>query len=87
MAESGTKKKITVEIHGQTYTIVGDASTGHMRSVAQEVDDRMGQLAKVFPHLDVAKLAVLSAINICNDYLLLKKEYEALMELLDQKTK
>ena len=36
-----TKNKLSVEIYGQQYQIVGKASPGYMREVASHVDDKM----------------------------------------------
>ncbi|MCF6092515.1 cell division protein ZapA [Microaerobacter geothermalis] len=73
------KNRVTVEIYGQPYKIVGNAPIDHMKTVARYVDDKMEEIAKINPSLDTAKLAVLSAVNIADEYLRLKKEYEELI--------
>lgn len=76
----GTKTRITVNIYGQQYTIMGDEPNSHVRMVASIVDENMKQLKEKNPHLDLNKLAVLTAVNAVNDYLLLKQEYDKLTE-------
>lgn len=83
MAEQ-EKNRISVEIYGHTYKMVGTESTGHMRLVASIVDDKMREINGLNPSLDSAKLAVLTAVNSVNDYLLLKEQYEKLEEQLKQ---
>ena len=63
------KNKISVEIYGQTYKIVGTESMGHMRLVASIVDDKMREISVHNPTLDNAKLAVLTAVNTVHELL------------------
>lgn len=78
------KNRISVEIYGHTYKMVGTESIGHMRLVASMVDDKMREINALNPSLDTAKLAVLTAVNSVHDYLLLKEQYEKLEEQLKQ---
>ncbi len=78
------KNRISVEIYGHTYKMVGTESTGHMRLVASIVDDKMREINGLNPSLDSSKLAVLTAVNSVNDYLILKEQYEKLEEQLKQ---
>ena len=76
------KNKISVEIYGQIYKIVGTESTGHMRLVASIVDDKMREISVHNPTLDNTKLAVLTAVNTVHELLKLKEQVEALEEQL-----
>lgn len=76
MSES-LKNRITVDIFGQQYTIVGKESISHIRSVALMVDEKMREISSSNPSLDTSKLAVLTAVNAVNDFLKIK-------ELLDR---
>jgi cell division protein ZapA len=78
------KNKITIEIFGQHYTLKGTASSSHMRLVAGYVDDKMTQLGEVNPKLDARKIAVLSAVNIADEYFRLKEEYEELLRIIEK---
>ncbi|WP_017756060.1 cell division protein ZapA [Calidifontibacillus oryziterrae] len=72
-------KRISVDIYGHQYTIVGDENSSHIRVVSSIVDDKMREIHEMNPNLDTQKLAVLTAINIVNDYLNIKNEHEALL--------
>ena len=72
------KNRISVEIYGNTYKMVGTESSVHMRLVASLVDDKMREISAHNPSLDTAKLAVLTAVNSVHDYLLLKEQFEKL---------
>lgn len=76
------KNRISVEIYGQVYKIVGTESTGHMRLVASIVDDKMREISVHNPTLDNTKLAVLTAVNTVHELLKLKEQVEALEEQL-----
>ncbi|WP_431027450.1 cell division protein ZapA [Lysinibacillus sp. LZ02] len=81
MAEQ-QKNKISVDIYGQTYKIIGTESTGHMRLVASIVDDKMREISVHNPTLDNTKLAVLTAVNTVHELLQLKEQIESLEEQL-----
>ncbi|AEH46939.1 cell division protein ZapA [Parageobacillus thermoglucosidasius] len=83
MAEQ-QKTRVTVDIYGQQYTIVGTESSSHIRLVASIVDDKMREISEKNPTLDISKLAVLTAINIVHDYIKLKEEYDRLLQKLSK---
>lgn len=76
------KDALTVEIYGQQYHISG-ASHGNIRQVASHVDEMMRKIADKNSKLDIKSLAVLSAVNIANEYLELKQVYEEMMHLIE----
>ena len=76
------KTRITVDIYGQTYTIVGTDTSAHVRQVATMVDDRMREIRGHNPYLDTTKVAVLTAVNSVHDYLKLQNEKERLEQEL-----
>lgn len=73
---SEDKTKVSVDIFGMTYKLSGHTSGGHMRRVAGLVDEHMVRIAKGFPRLDTPRIAVLAAVNIADEYLKLKEQYE-----------
>ncbi|MGM9927885.1 MAG: cell division protein ZapA [Bacillus sp. (in: firmicutes)] len=80
------KTRITVEIYGQQYTIVGTESSSHIRHVASLVDDKMREISEKNPILDVSKLAVLTAINAFHEYIKLQEQLNILqMEQKNEK--
>lgn len=58
----------TVTIYGQEYTIAGSSSEEQIREVARYVDDMMSEIAAAAPQMSVSSLAVLTAVNVTNDY-------------------
>lgn len=78
------KTRITVDIYGQQYSIVGTESPSHIRLVASIVDDKMREISAKNPTLDTSKLAVLTAVNIVHEYIKLKDEYERLLRKMNK---
>lgn len=76
------KNRISVEIYGHTYKMVGTETTGHMRLVASIVDDKMREIHVHNPSLDSSKLAVLTAVNTVHELLKLKEQVEKLEDEL-----
>ncbi|WP_258112005.1 cell division protein ZapA [Alicyclobacillus sp. SP_1] len=85
--------RIKVQIHGAEYTLRGDASSQHLRAVAERVDHLMAGITSAVPHLDERRAAVLSAVNMADELLRLEQSYEALqreyqelLELIEEQT-
>lgn len=60
--------KVTVKIYGQEYTIAGDTPREHIMKVADYVNTKMHEIARALPGGSVSSLAVLSAVNVADDY-------------------
>ena len=74
------KIRVSVDIYGQTYKMVGSETSGHMRLVASMVDDKMREIYSHNPSLDSAKLAVLTAVNTVHENIKLKEQVEQMEE-------
>lgn len=75
-----------VEIFGEKYVVLGEASSEQIQAVAREVDKRMYLIARRFPRLPHHQVAVLTALNLADDLAKLREEQETLMQLLGEKT-
>lgn len=76
--------RIRVEIYGIEYQLRGKASADHIRLVAALVDDKMREIAGSNPRLDLNRISVLAAVNIADEYMKLRQEYEELIKLLER---
>ncbi|BCJ88096.1 cell division protein ZapA [Effusibacillus dendaii] len=76
--------RIRVDIYGMEYQLRGKASVDHLRLVAGLVDDKMREIAGANPRLDLNRLAVLAAVNIADEYMRLRQEYEELLKILER---
>lgn len=79
------KTRTTVDIYGQQYVILGTEPQSHVRHVASLVDKKLREIGSKNPSLDVSKLAVLTALNAVNDYILMKEQLEVLQSELQGK--
>jgi len=67
---------VRVEIYDQAYNLRGmDAE--YILKLAEFVDGKMRSVAEQTSTVDSLRLAVLAALNIADEYHLLKKKYEA----------
>ena len=57
----------TVEIFGRRFELRATQGGERVEQLARYVDRRMRELAEVSPHVDTAKLAVLTALNIADE--------------------
>ncbi len=64
----GNSSRETVKIFDQEYTIAGNSSGEQIVLVANYVDTLMHELAAALPSLPKSSLAVLTAVNVANDY-------------------
>jgi cell division protein ZapA (FtsZ GTPase activity inhibitor) len=72
------KTRITVDIFGTHYKLVGKSSVSHMKMVAAHVNDQMYHIANTFPQLESSKIAVLASVNMADEFFKSRKELEAL---------
>ena len=72
------KNRVIVRILGQEYTIVGDEPREFMQRVSNYVDDKMVAIADKNKKFSTAMIAVLTAINIGDEYFKLLDEYQRL---------
>ncbi|MDE5052295.1 cell division protein ZapA [Niallia taxi] len=72
------KNRTNVKIYGTEYVIVGQETSNHVRLVASIVDEKRREIKGKNSSLDLNKLAVLTAVNIVNDYIKLLDRVEEL---------
>lgn len=70
------KNRITVEIYGTHYKLMGSSSITYMRKIADHVNDQMNHIAENYPKLDTPRIAVLASVNMADDYHKLQRELE-----------
>ena len=72
--------KVKVRIYGQEYTIAGERDADAIREIADHVNEKMRELSRSFSTNGQGNLAVLTAINIADEYYEAKAETERLKE-------
>lgn len=67
--------------------MVGKASATYLQTVSKYVDGKMREVANGNTRLDTAKIAVLAALNIADEFYQLKQEYDELIRILEEEEK
>lgn len=81
------KKALDVEILGQKLTISSDAEESYMLKVAGYVDDKMQALSRAQKPVNKSNIAMLTALNIADEYHRLKESHETILNRLNQLSK
>ncbi|HEY0760594.1 MAG TPA: cell division protein ZapA [Acidisarcina sp.] len=81
-AEAPLARAITVEIYDQVYHLQGD-DPEHVRRIASLVDGKMRAVAAHGKTVDSLRVAVLAALNVADELVLLQERYGALAGNLD----
>ena len=61
-------KVVRVEVHGQMYPIRTELDPGYVQELAQFVEARMALALRSSPSSDAVGLAILTALNITDEY-------------------
>lgn len=62
------KIKVEVRIGGKDYTLVGVESEDYIQRVSHYIDKKMNEISRVNNKLSTAMVAVLTAINVADDF-------------------
>ena len=77
MAQSNGNGSVRVEIYDQTYQLRG-SDPEYIGTLAEYVDTKMRIIAQQASTVDSLRVAVLAALNIADEYLVLKRRYESI---------
>ena len=77
-------ERVVVEIYGNSYPLKTD-DPQHMKMLASAVDKKMKAMSRSVRSFDERKIAVLTTLQIAEEYYKLKKDYDELVDLLDEK--
>ena len=79
-------ESVRVEIYDQTYNLRG-SDPAYIKKLADYVDGKMRTVAQQTATVDSLRLAVLAALNIADEYHLLKRKYEDVAGDFDQRAR
>ena len=85
MAKSNDES-VRVEIYDQTYNLRG-SDPAYINKLADFVDGRMRTVAQQTATVDSLRLAVLAALNIADEYHILKRKYDDVAGDFDQRAR
>lgn len=85
MAKSNDES-VRVEIYDQTYNLRG-SDPQYIKKLADFVDGKMRTVAQQTATVDSLRLAVLAALNIADEYHILKRKYDDVAGDFDQRAR
>lgn len=78
------KNRVSVKIYNNEYTLVGANDREYLERVAEAVDEKISEVARMNAGLDLHRKAVLSCVNLMDDYLQLEEKYEDVLKQLKE---
>ncbi len=82
--EKQTTKRVVVEMFGQSYQLKTD-EPDRLKRLAAESDRRIKEMSKKVRSFDVQRIAVLSVLQLMDEYEQLRRDYDELVQLLEEK--
>ena len=82
--QNGNANSVRVEIYDQVYNLRG-TDPDYIFKLADYVDSKMRTVAEQTSTVDSLRLAVLAALNIADEYHLLKKKYDAIASTYEER--
>ena len=79
----GEMRRVEVEIFGEVYRLRTEDPNG-LAKLVRMVDSTMKTIAQNTRTFAGSRIAVLAALKIAEDYVQLKKDYDELLQLLDE---
>ena len=84
MANPPSNNSVRVEIFDQSYNLRG-SDPDYIHKLADYVDEKMRVVAEQTATVDSLRLAVLAALNVADEYHILKRKYDALAGEFNQR--
>jgi cell division protein ZapA len=85
LSQNGVGNSVRVEIFDQAYHLRG-TDPEYIHKLAELVDSKMRAVASQAATVDSQRLAVLAALNIADEYQVLKRKYDAISGDLSKRT-
>ena len=82
---TATAPSVRVDIFDQNYNLRG-TDPDYVHQLAQYVDAKMRAVAEQTTTIDSMRLAVLAALNIADEYHILKRKYDSIASDLSRRT-
>jgi cell division protein ZapA len=79
------KRNVEVEIFGQRYSLKSEFPEEQVKKVAAYVDGKMREVAESTKSVDSLHIAILTALNIAQEYLREKGNKEELLQRIKDK--
>lgn len=78
-------RRVTVEIYGVEYPLRTVENEEYVKALAKLVNDKMNDVSTQTGSFSGIRIAVLAALDIADEYMKLKKDYDELLTMMDEK--
>ncbi|MCX5779689.1 MAG: cell division protein ZapA [Firmicutes bacterium] len=85
--KSAATNRVSVEIFNQEYIVKGGENADYIEMLAAYVDRRMRMIEQRNHSLSIAKVAVLTALNLADELNKLQEDYDDLVKVLEEEKK
>ncbi len=87
MKKMGMERSVEIKVFGQTYTVKTEAEEDHIREVAKYVNEKMDEILKKTRSVSTLNVAILTALNIADDFLKEREKRMATLREIEVRTK
>ena len=81
------ERLVEIRVFGQTFSVKTDADEAHIQAVAQYVNEKMEEILKKTRSVSTLNVAILTALNIADDFLKEKEQRKAFLREVEVKSK
>lgn len=81
---SDTINRVEVVINGEPYILKGPESPEYMEALASRLNERLARVQEMNPRLGLSRSAMLTALNILDEFMRLEREHRSLVDLLEE---
>jgi cell division protein ZapA len=85
--KSAGTNRVSVEIFNQEYIVKGNENAEYIEMLAAYVDRRMRMIEQRNHSLSIAKVGVLTALNLADELNKLQEDYDDLVKVLEEEKK
>lgn len=80
------KKQYQIRVLGQDISVLSDSGDEHVGAVVSYVNDKVAFIQKNTKAIGVLQVAILAALNIADDYFMLKGAKEDICQQMERKS-
>lgn len=78
------KKRFHIKLLGQELSVLSDSADDHVAKVVQYVNEKAEEIAKMTGNYNTLNIAILTALNIADEYIKIKSAEEETYRQLEK---
>lgn len=80
------ESRVKVNIYGNEYSILGEAEPEYILKLAEYINNRMKEIGKTITNGNITQIAILTALNIADEYFQLQEKKGDITDEMEKKT-